>query len=164
MGCKYFAYGSNVALDVMMSRCHGCRDLGVAELRDHRLAFTRRSVRSGTGVADVVPADGMSVWGALYEVSEADLAILDRKEGEGWAYRRVSMPVRVREDGSEHDAFVYTVIDKEPTEVPPSDEYLSGVVRAARRRELPEEYVREIESIRERAADDRGVDGTIESG
>jgi hypothetical protein len=55
-------------------------DLGAARLADHRLAFTRRSVKTGTGVADIVPAPGETVWGALYELGDGELAAIDRKE------------------------------------------------------------------------------------
>ncbi|HUA75266.1 MAG TPA: gamma-glutamylcyclotransferase family protein [Solirubrobacteraceae bacterium] len=61
----YFAYGRNMSAAAIDAACPGNRFLGPAELRDHRLAFTRRSLRTGTGVADVLAAPGHSVWGAL---------------------------------------------------------------------------------------------------
>lgn len=83
---NYFAYASNMASAVIARLSPRHRYLGVACLADYRLAFTRRSVRSGTGVADVVWAPGKHVWGVLYEISEDELAAIDRKEG----YDRVS--------------------------------------------------------------------------
>ncbi len=139
----YFAYGRNMGSSTMELACPSSRFLGVAELRDHRLAFTRRSLRTGTGVADVLVAPGASVWGALYELDEADLAALDEKEGNGWAYER--KPVRLfSEDGrSEHDAFAYVVIEPEPDHVPPSREYLQALLDGARERGLPDTYIEE---------------------
>jgi len=136
----YFAYASNMAAEVMERLCPGHRAVGTAELPDHRLAFTRRSVRTGTGVADIVAADGHGVWGVLYRLDDAMLAAIDEKEGNGWAYRRDM--VWVRRGGMEPEqAYAYSVIAPEPVEVRPSREYLRRLVEAARRRALPDEYV-----------------------
>jgi gamma-glutamylcyclotransferase len=136
----YFAYASNMASETMKRLCPGHRFAGVAELRDHRLAFTRRSIRSGTGVADIVRADGQTVWGVLYELDAAMLAVLDEKEGNGWAYRRDPVSLRGAR-GEELVAMAYSVIAREPAEVRPSPEYLRGVLAAARERLLPEPYI-----------------------
>lgn len=88
MRTPYFAYGSNMDEQDMRRRCPGSRPLGSARLDGHRLAFTRRSIRSATGVADVLPTPGHTVWGALYELDEDEFEVLDRKEGVGWAYVR----------------------------------------------------------------------------
>jgi gamma-glutamylcyclotransferase len=137
----YFAYGSNMAAETMARLCPGHRFAGVAELRGHRLAFTRRSLRTGTGVADIVPAAGHSVWGVLYELDDAMIATLDEKEGNGWAYERG--PVEVHRDGDPQalDALAYRVIAREDAEVRPSREYLHGLLGAARERALPDRYV-----------------------
>jgi gamma-glutamylcyclotransferase len=137
----YFAYASNMAAETMARLCPGHRFAGVAELRGHRLAFTSRSVRTGTGVADIVAAAGHSVWGVLYELDAAMLAALDEKEGNGWAYER--RRVEVRRDGEDRalDALAYSVIARETADVRPSREYLQGLLGAARERALPDSYV-----------------------
>jgi gamma-glutamylcyclotransferase len=141
---RYFAYGSNMGRTVMAALCPGNRCLGRAELPGHRLAFTRRSVRTGTGVADVLAAEGHSVWGVLYELDERMLAAIDAKEGNGWAYRRVQ--VLVRPDGREPlvAAQAYAVIAPEETEVRPSPEYLRALLEPARAHSLPEGYIAAI--------------------
>lgn len=65
MAMEYFAYGSNMDEEVMQACCPAHRFFGAARLDDHRLAFTRRSVRTETGVAYVVPDTGQAVWGVL---------------------------------------------------------------------------------------------------
>jgi gamma-glutamylcyclotransferase (GGCT)/AIG2-like uncharacterized protein YtfP len=137
----YFAYGSNMAAGVMTSMCAGHRFLGIAELPGHRLAFTRRSIRTGTGVADIVPDDRRSVWGALYALDDAMLAALDDKEGNGWAYRRGRVRVRCGGGEATRDAQAYSVIAPEQAEVRPSPAYLSGLLDAARERALPGDYI-----------------------
>jgi gamma-glutamylcyclotransferase len=141
MTAHYFAYASNMSADVMARLCPGHRTLGIAELADHRLAFTRRSVRSGTGVADIVPAAARSVWGVLYGLDDAMLAAIDEKEGNGWAYRRSTVHVRPTGGRDAQVAQTYSVIAPERAEVRPSRDYLHRMLDAARERELPEEYL-----------------------
>jgi gamma-glutamylcyclotransferase (GGCT)/AIG2-like uncharacterized protein YtfP len=140
----YFAYGSNMAEEVMDRLCPGHRFLGAAELLGHRLAFTRRSIRTASGVADIVRADGQSVWGALYELDATQLAPIDEKEGNGWAYERRRIQVRLACDERELEAHAYAVIAPEDAEIHPSVKYLQGLLDAARERALPEEYVAEL--------------------
>src|SRR6202020_2257009 len=117
----YFAYGSNMDAALMQRICPGHRVLGVAELRDHRLAFTRRSKRTGTGVADILAAPGESVWGVLYELEDSQLAAIDEKEGNGWAYERKLLDVTLHDGGgAEHEAHAYAVIVREDVHGPPS--------------------------------------------
>jgi gamma-glutamylcyclotransferase len=147
MTVTYFAYGSNMAPKVMARLCPRHRYLGPARLDDHRLAFTRRSVKTGTGVADVVAAPGQTVWGALFEIGDDELARVDKKEGYDWAYTRVTLPVRPGAGGPERPAVVYTVAGKQTAEVPPSREYLDRIIAAARERALPGEYVTRLSAI-----------------
>jgi gamma-glutamylcyclotransferase len=149
---KYFAYGSNMAEAVMTERSRRHRFLGIARLPDHRLMFNRRSVRTGSGVADVVPAAGESVWGVLYELDDAGLAALDRKEGYDWAYVREPLAVELTSDGSRQPAVTYTVKEKEPAEVEPSTEYLEGIIAAAAERGLPVAYIDGLRQLRARVS------------
>jgi gamma-glutamylcyclotransferase len=137
-----FAYGSNLAASEIRAWCPGARFAGVARLAHHRLALNRRSIRWGGGAADIVPAAGEEVWGALYEVPDGALDGLDAKEGRGWAYRRVD--VEVERGGRRIPAAAYEVIDKEPKEVPATPEYVALLVGAARERGLPDHYVRRL--------------------
>jgi gamma-glutamylcyclotransferase (GGCT)/AIG2-like uncharacterized protein YtfP len=140
MSVAYFAYGANMAQAIMDQHCPGNVAVGIAELRQHRFAFSRRSVRTGTGVSDVVADTARSVWGVLYEVE--DLAALDAKEGAGWAYDRCEVTVFV--DGRARDAITYKVKRPEPHPVAPSDEYIDGILDAARLRGLPGTYIEEL--------------------
>jgi gamma-glutamylcyclotransferase (GGCT)/AIG2-like uncharacterized protein YtfP len=149
---RYFAFGSNMAESVMASLCPRSRLVGRAELRDHRLGFRRRSIRTGTGVADAVPSQDESVWGALYEIDEACLAALDRKEGQGWAYERVPVMVHLEVEVEPTEAITYRVVHPEPAEVPPSEHYVRGLLHAARERRLPSSYIENLSHIQRRLA------------
>ena len=73
----YFAYGSNLDPDQMLLRCPDHVVVGLAELRDHRLVFPLTSHDWGGGVASVGVAHGSTVWGMVYDLSEADLTTTD---------------------------------------------------------------------------------------
>jgi gamma-glutamylcyclotransferase (GGCT)/AIG2-like uncharacterized protein YtfP len=155
----YFAYGSNMARRIMDGVSPTARVVGIARLPDHRLAFTRRSTRSGTGVADVVPAPGETVWGVVYEVDGEDLAQLDRKEGLGRAYERhlarVLMTANSGAPEGPQEVWIYTVLRKEPSEVPPAAGYVETIVRGAAERGLPLHYLQFLDSLRAQAVPDR---------
>lgn len=137
---KYFAYGSNMSASVMEAECPSSRFIGRAQLPQHRLAFTRRSVLTGTGVADLIPDIECAVWGIVYELTPEDLESLDRKEGSGWAYERREVRVTT-DDGAALDAAAYFVIEKAVEQIAPSAEYLQRLIDAGHARGLPSGYL-----------------------
>jgi gamma-glutamylcyclotransferase len=145
---RLFAYGSNMASAEIQAWCPNARFAGVARLRNRRLELRRRSFRWGGGAADIVPAPGEEVWGVLYEIPAGALDRLDAKEGEGLAYRRIAVEVEVEAGGRRLPAEAYEVVVKEPKEVPPTPEYAALLVRGARERGLPEEWVARLAALR----------------
>jgi gamma-glutamylcyclotransferase len=137
---EYFAYGSNMSSESMRAICATERFLGPARLAGHRLTFSRRSVLTGTGVADIVADPDRDVWGALYAIGLSELERLDRKEGLGFAYERREVVVRTGEMTA-HQAIAYSVIAKEAEEICPSVEYVRLLLAGAAERSLPAEYV-----------------------
>src|SRR6516165_8294753 len=77
-----FAYGSNMDPAQMRERCPES-DLWwfIAEARDWKLYFPRKSNQRRGGVGSITKQVGSSVWGVVFAVSEHDLARLDRYEG-----------------------------------------------------------------------------------
>jgi hypothetical protein len=145
-GVLYFGYGSTMA--DLKEQPEEAEFLGSARLPDHRLAFTRDSRTWQAGAADVVPAPGMFVWGALYRVSRRFLEeTLDPREGAGFAYRRVE--VGVDQGGRESSAFTYVVLEKVDPELLPSEEYVAKVIEGAKASALPETYISFLESLRD---------------
>ncbi len=143
---KYFAYGANMSPELMRELCPAAECLGPVRLAGYRLAFTRRSVRSGTGVADVLPDPRGETWGVLYDLDQPDRRTLDAKEGLGWAYEQLAVTV-VDSSGEEHNAVTYTVRRKEQREIEPSAVYIDEMVRAARARGLPAAYLERLEAL-----------------
>jgi len=146
MRSHYFAYGSNMDELEMGAHCPSAVCLGAARLDEHRLAFLRRSARTGTGVADVVSDPGATVWGAVWEIGEEDLVALDRKEGEGLAYARRETLVTLLSAGTTMRVHIYAVISKTGYEVTPSREYLTRMITAAEAHGLPADYLAALRS------------------
>jgi gamma-glutamylcyclotransferase (GGCT)/AIG2-like uncharacterized protein YtfP len=144
---RYFGYGSNMANPVLLA-LPGVRSLGAAAVDGYRLRFGRDSVRWRAGAADVVPAPGCTVWGELLEVDDAALAVLDAKEGVelGW-YRRAE--VEVRDVGP---ALTYTVVEPADPELAPREDYLAGMLAAARALGFPAGYRQFLEDLAVEAA------------
>jgi gamma-glutamylcyclotransferase (GGCT)/AIG2-like uncharacterized protein YtfP len=138
-----FAYGSSMC--EMDGLCPDAEYLGPARLDGRRLAFLRRSIRWGAGVADITPDSGSHVWGALFDLPERCLEALDAKEGEGFAYRRVEL--ELLHDGRTVRAQAYELIEREEREIPPRQDYLELLVEGARGRGLPPEWLAELERI-----------------
>lgn len=148
----YFAYGSNMDWDQMKERCHSTRFVGVAVLRDHRLAFTRRSAQRNCGVADALPDVGAAVWGAVFEITEVDVARLDAAEGyrpgrERNSYRREERHVFVAGDDKQPLAVAVYFGERENTPPLPSQEYKNLIVGGAKRWWLPDDYIKQLEAI-----------------
>lgn len=148
----YFAYGSNMDWDQMKKRCPSARFVGAAVLRDHRLAFTRRSVQRGCGVADAVPDQGAVIWGAVFEIADLDIGRLDAVEGyrpgrRGNAYRREERHVFVA--GDDKQPLVAAVYFGQPENSPPlpNQEYKNLIVDGAKCWRLPDDYIRQLEAI-----------------
>ena len=140
-----FSYGANMAASEMAAGAPAARFLGVARLDGFALGFRRRSVRWRGGAADIVPAPGSSVWGVLHELPDDQFGDLDAKEGLGFAYRRRS--VCVEHDGRRVSAVAYEVIDKEPSDVPPTADYLELLRDAGRERGLPDDHLAVLDAF-----------------
>ena len=112
----YFAYGSNLNIADMRARCPDARPGAPARLEAWRLTFR--------GVADIEPAEGRVVHGALWWLSRSDVRSLDAYEGAPSNYRQETVPV-VTDDGPRT---AMTYIMTEPTYVGlPSTWYLGRI-------------------------------------
>ena len=98
----YIAYGSNMNLAQMATRCPTAAVIGASELNGYRLLF-----RGGHGnaVATVEPYEGESVPVVVWEIAPADEAALDRYEGFPFLYRKET--VKVKLNGRMRNVMVY---------------------------------------------------------
>ncbi|KAK2593281.1 hypothetical protein QQS21_009005 [Conoideocrella luteorostrata] len=86
----YFAYGSNLHMRQMQRRCPNSKYVGFGRLPDFRWQINER------GFANIVHADGHSVYGLVYEIDDGDEEKLDISEGVSkGAYEKQHMPIMV---------------------------------------------------------------------
>lgn len=124
-------------------------------LKDHQLAFTRRSIDRNCGVADVVPESNKEVWGVVYQISEHDIGQLDKPEGfkpgrprEANSYVREERHVYT--DGNTEKPLLVSVYiaNREKNPPLPNEEYKMLIVSGAKFWHLPEDYIKELEQIK----------------
>lgn len=126
----YFAYGSNLCLEQMRSRCPSASPYAIAYLSGHRLEFVGWSPSWGGSVATVTENRRWKVEGMLYVMRRDEVAILDRFEGTPRHYRRVNVTVR-EAGGTKHAAFTYKAAAAQIGR--PSDTYVNRIASGMRR-------------------------------
>jgi cation transport regulator ChaC len=130
-GMLYFAYGSNMDQARLRERVPSARLTGIARLDGYRLAFTRRSIRSHSGVADIISAPGFAIMGIAFEVDDAEIDALDRAEGLELslpAYRRLTVSVRIYGRTGASEALAYRVVRPADREIGPQSNYLDTML------------------------------------
>jgi gamma-glutamylcyclotransferase (GGCT)/AIG2-like uncharacterized protein YtfP len=150
---RYFAYGSNLDWSQMKSRCPSATCIGIARLPDYRLAFTRKSVKRGCGVADVVRSAGHSVWGVVFDISAPHVATLDQSEGyrEGRqrnSYWRRKCVVLLDGDKKRPVAVETYFAEAEANPPLPNQAYKDLIVSGARHWRLPDDYLAQLEAVK----------------
>lgn len=128
----YSAYGANLHLPGMAVRCPAAERIGTGRLPGWKLQFR--------GVADVTPAEPPhAVPVALWSITPACLAALDRFEGWPHLYRREILPVTM-DGGQIVNAIVYVMNPDDGAEDelrPPSHMYLQSIRDGYRAWSLP---------------------------
>jgi cation transport regulator ChaC len=118
-----FSYGSNSPRQLAERLGHSVKGVGAYAPGMVR-AFRGQSRTWGGGVATLICETGGKAFGYIAEVTEADLAILDRYEGAPRNYKQTKVDV-VTEDGRKVKAMAYLATSTVKT--PPSRAYLEAV-------------------------------------
>ena len=109
----YFAYGSNLNLKQMETRCPTAELVGPAELDGFKLVFR--------GVLDIEKARSNSkVVGAIFKVKSQDIYKLDQYEGYPNLYTKESTIAKI--NGKNRKLFYYIMVNQQDVK-PPSDYY-----------------------------------------
>jgi gamma-glutamylcyclotransferase (GGCT)/AIG2-like uncharacterized protein YtfP len=140
----YFAYGSNMYWPQMQRRCPSSRFVCAARLNNYQFGITRHSRLRACGTANVFPVHGQAVWGVVYDVSDADLRVMDSFED---GYRREILPVDPNDNEAKLlDALVY-VAEVESNVPLPNAEYKRLILAGAKHWRLPTAYLKMLETI-----------------
>lgn len=142
----YFAYGSNLNARSVVEWCRhyghkppAMRPARPAVLDNYRLCFAIYSEYYGGGMADIVYDPGKYVSGALYDLSPAELHVLDMKVGrkldaaghEAGVYKQIEIRVAPLDRGEPVSAITYQGINADRSHIPPTQHYMDMVVQGA---------------------------------
>ena len=126
----YFAYAANLSRKQMTERCPTSKPKFMATLPNYKLIFTGWSRQWRGGVASIKPLKGEKVIGAVYEISETDLKLLDKHEGYPTAYNHLNVTVWT-DSGDPAEAITYIKVEQSE-ETQPSREYLAVIQQGYR--------------------------------
>ncbi len=142
----YFAYGSNLNSRAVTEWCRhfGLRPPSMkpgkpAVVDNYRLGFPIFSEYWGGGIADIVYDPGKYVAGALFEMTEAELKVLDQKVNrkldsagkEVGTYKRIEVKVAPLVRAEPVMAATYQGTSAERYDIPPTQHYMDLVIQGA---------------------------------
>lgn len=119
----YFAYASNLSRRQMSERCPDSKAKFGVVLPNYRLIFAGWSRKWHGGTASIKPFQGEKVTGAVYDISERDLRLLDKHEDCPAVYNHLNVMV-ITENGEATKAVTY-IKREQSEETQPSREYLA---------------------------------------
>jgi gamma-glutamylcyclotransferase len=160
----YFAYGSNMLTARLQARCPSAVPVAVARADGYAFIYGKRG-QDGSAKATLVPRDGETAYGVLFEISEKDLAALDGFEGRGRGYERDDNFVAIKlSNGEPVTACTYLApeefIDRS---LQPFDWYQALVLAGATEHGLPGHYVADRVGSKQDAFRDRSTDRSVEA-
>jgi hypothetical protein len=139
-----FAYGSNLDLKQLASRCPASRlNWYKARAVGWRICFPQFSRNRGGGVASIVEDPQRRCLGIAFSVTPNDLSGLDRFEGIPRSYSRRTIQV-VDELGNAHEVWTYIGNSETANVVAPTEAYLGIILKSLRSLGYSEQYVQEV--------------------
>jgi len=147
----YFSYGSNMSSKRLKNRVPSASFVATATLVSHKLEFHKLGT-DGSSKCDAHETgnENHEIIGVVYEISEQEKPVLDKKEGLGNGYEEKYVKVEIM-SGTYIEAIMYyaTRIDASRK---PYHWYKHHVIYGAEEYKLPQEYVdkiRRIESVKD---------------
>jgi gamma-glutamylcyclotransferase (GGCT)/AIG2-like uncharacterized protein YtfP len=140
----YFAYGSNLSLEHMRRLCGWhFQVIGPAVLEGYEFSPDSR------GYATITPKTGSKTWGVLYDADQFCIDALDDFEGYPEVFGRPEVEV-IGEDGKKYKAWVYVGKALESGTRYIKEDYLRRAIAGAAENRLPEEWIKFLESFKEK--------------
>jgi gamma-glutamylcyclotransferase len=122
----------------MKARCPQSQFVRRAFLREYKFVYDGYSTSCRGAVANIVPSNGDTVWGGLFEIDTDCLKVLDEYEGYPYFYDRKQLNVKDDENKT-RKAMAYfrtgRIIGS------PWDEYRSVILQGAKDCGLPKDYI-----------------------
>ena len=119
----YLAYGSNLNLNEMKSRCSSARKIGTTILNDYRLVY--KGSKDEEAFLTLEQAKDSSVPLGIFELSIKDIVNLDRYEGYPFLYSKKYILIKI--GNKTVKALVYIMNDNFDYHLPSEDYILSCI-------------------------------------
>jgi gamma-glutamylcyclotransferase len=145
---QYLAYGSNLHPLRLILRVPGARLVGTTCIAGARVTFHKRSTDgSGKCSLDINAGSNFNAYGAVFDIPDNEIGVLDNVEGLGNGYFKSQLPVTV--DGLVSSVFTYLASSTHiSADVIPYDWYKGLVVAGARKHNFPQAYVEYLVGFR----------------
>ena len=146
---RVFIYAENLHPNQLKKRAPEHKFLFKAYLPDHTIHFPRFSSQWRCGLGSITPSPGERVWGAVFELTDEDLKILDAYDGEvpEGAFRHLEVTVMTEDEQKE---LVTTHAANPIGKFRVKDDYLDFVSKGVKHWDLPEECLETWELFRPR--------------
>jgi gamma-glutamylcyclotransferase len=146
---KFFLYADNLNPTQLKRRAPEHQFQMLATLPDHTIQFCRWSSQWRCGLASVVPSPSEKVWGAIFELTDEDVKLLDQFEEDvpQEAYRHVQVTV-LSEAGEK--ILVTTHAAAPIGKFKPKDHYLDWVIKGLKHWKFSEECIEQWQAYRPR--------------
>jgi gamma-glutamylcyclotransferase len=140
---KYFIYSETLHPKQLKERAPEHVFLYRAYVPDHTLAFPRWSSQWRCGIASLVPAAGERAWGAVFEITQEDLKILDQYGDEvpagSFRHSTINVCPEHEDDQLPQKEMATTHIAKPAGKFKPQDNYIDFVIAGLKQWKLPQE-------------------------
>jgi gamma-glutamylcyclotransferase len=142
----YFAYGTLLHVDHMRTYCPSADPVGIMRLKGYRLGFARCRKDPAVGGCTLQEDPGNTMFGILYSLPAAELALLDQASGvdkQHWVTQKITL---VDEQGRAIAANTYVIPDPD-WNYTPTEDYTRRIMVGARAWSLSADYVAQLEAI-----------------
>ena len=144
----YLAYGSNLHPLRLTLRTSNARLIGTTSLNGYQLIFNKRS-NDGSAKCNLSFTKNAAdaAYGAIYDIPDAEIPLLDEFEGLGAGYDKHHIEVSV-EKQNKISVFVYLASRSHlALNLEPYEWYKRLVLAGARWHQFPPEYIQQISNI-----------------
>ncbi|QDH78277.1 gamma-glutamylcyclotransferase [Echinicola soli] len=134
----YFGYASNLDQDTLVGRLqHPPKLIGIGVLLHHGFRFNHPNP-DGSARANIVPSPNENVYGAVYEIAEADVSYFLTSE-EAYDFTEV----RAQTQKGEVPAFTF-ISKQNVSNIFPEQAYFDTIIRGGKALQLPSTYLTSI--------------------
>ena len=141
----YFAYGTLLDLDAVRSLTPSAKPLGLMKLDGFRMGFAKCH-DNHSGGCTLVEEQGGTLYGVQYEMSDEDLATLDKAAGvdkDLWRHR----PIEITDsNGNVFSSSTYFIPNPAGPDSP-SDDYVRPILNGLESLPFPPDYIEKMKNI-----------------